>query len=133
LVEFVLVLPVLLIVFVAIIEMTRLLSIYAVMVEASSDAAYYWTRLDNQAMTGVKIQELLRTNLQVNGVDTSGSGPLGTSVSQTGTDVDGNPFWSVTVRYVIQPITPIEIQGTTLFDSTFEISTTGSIAVEKSL
>lgn len=119
LIEFCFSVPILLLLFVGIFELTRVISTYTVMTDLASDTAGLWARPDNQALTQTDIEAIVVDSLQENNIDTS-SVSVSVSTRQDPNDASLNQR-IVAISYSIQPITPPRIMGRRTFDPTMVI------------
>lgn len=120
LVEFVLSVPILLMVFVGVFEITRLISTYTIMTDLASDTAGLWARPENHGLSQAQLQSIIVDSLQENNIDTS------SVVVTASTQVDPNDGnlnqRIVTISYTIQPIAPPRILNYQAFDPNLTIT-----------
>lgn len=121
-IEFTLSLPLLLLVMVGVMEITRMISVYTLMTEVGSDAARAWSRLEFKAEDGTQIQAMVRAALEANDLDPSAISVVTQRVEDT-TLTPSLYYKVVFVEYQIQPIAPLRLAGYTIADPSMVLRT----------
>lgn len=121
-VEFTLSLPLLLLVMVGVMEITRMISVYTLMTEVGSDAARAWSRLEFKAADGTQIQTMVRAALIANDLDPSAISVIAQRIEDT--SVTPTLYYKVVyVQYQVQPIAPLRLAGYTIADPSMLLRT----------
>lgn len=111
-VELVLTLPLLLVVFLAVFEFTRLIETNTTLVRMANDSARLWSRRDGQSKTPAQIQAVINEALTQNGIDLSAISS--TASTQPDPVTTGLVQHVVTISYLAQPIAPGDFLGYTI-------------------
>ncbi len=131
LIEFCLSIPLLLLVFVGVVELTRMISVYIVLTETAGSTSRLWSRNDRANLTAAQIDGIIRDSLGENRIDLSAISTSATTVA--------DPVYSsmvrcvVTITYVTQPVAPIELFGNKVFDPNFSVTAVAVFPREQNL
>lgn len=127
-VEFALAMPLMIFLFVMVVEVARLLSAYSLITEIANDSARFWSREENQSMTVPQITTLVKESLEGNHTDMS----VVTVTAFEQPDPVITSFTQMVVRigFTIQPVAPLEIGGYTVLDPSFTVTAEGVYAKE---
>lgn len=127
-IELVLLLPFLLVILLAVIQITQIIEVYTTITRMASDSAILWARRDTKDKTDVEIIAIVRDSLKESRVDIDAI----TVKASTRTDPNDATLEQrrIYIEYSVQPIVPLEFMGTTIFDTTIRISSLGTACTE---
>lgn len=128
LVEFALAMPLMIFLFVMVVEVARLLSAYSLITEIANDSARYWSRVENQGMTVAEITTLVKESLEGNHTDMNVV--TVSAFEQADPVVAGFTQMVVQIHFTIQPVAPLQIATYTVLDPSFTVTAEGVYAKE---
>jgi Flp pilus assembly protein TadG len=127
-VEFALAMPLMIFLFVMVVEVARLLSAYSLITEIANDSARFWSRQENQSMTVPQITTLVKESLEGNHTDMNVVSV--TAFEQPDPVIGTFTQMVVQISFTIQPVAPLEIASYKILDPGFTVVAEGIYAKE---